>query len=248
MDHFSKLLEAYNRQIAHVVQTRKDTSDLKGFKLSKESQALLRKAAAGGLAWIRIKGNQLIYTLPMTYPDYLNLRMENAASVRAEIEKKTASVKSIQKALLSLVSLYENDVRFSHENNAFVVKVGHPQSAYTTFYYWRGGTYKPNAVMYVAQHYKKTKTKRIAALIERLGHDDVEQRKTAMAGLRAEGAWARPQLEAALYHENPEIRARVRKVLRAAKMPDRTKSGRTVPPAEITRRMQAFLLTGRVPD
>ena len=248
VSHFSKLLEAANRAISQSVKNVKADKKILGFDLGKKTRARLKKAAAGDFAWIKMKGNRLILTMPMTYPDYLKVRMEMAATLRKRLEKKNATVDSIRKVLNPYVGLIENDAQISYENNAFTVKVGHPKSRYTPVYMRLAGNYKPNAAAYVAQRCRKTNTRRIAALIEQLGHDDHKQREAAAAELRSESAWAHALLENAKNHENPVIRARVRSILQAVNSRGQTKGAQAAPPAVVMKRMQAFLLAGRVPD
>ena len=199
-----------------------------------------------------MKGNQLILTLPMTYPDYLNARKELAARLREVLEIEFATAKSIQrsiqKSFYPFIALIENDIQISYDNKAVTVAVGHPESPDTPFYMRLAGTYNPNAVAHVQQNYRKAEFKRVAALIERLGHSEFKQREAAMAELKSKSAWAHPQLEAAKNHKNPKTRARVSAILQTAKRPGPEQSAQAALPAEIMERMRTFLLDGEIPD
>lgn len=246
VDHFSALLEAINRVINHEVV------NAKVFGKYKVSQAHLEKVVAGEFVWIKMKGNRLIVTLPISYADYLNEKMEMAARLREPLEKEFATAKSIQKSIqwsfYPYIALIENDIQISYDNNAVTVAVGHPESRETPFYMRRAGTYNPNAVGYAQRHYRKTEFKRVTALIEQLGHSEFKQREAAMTELRSKGVWALAQLEAAKNHKNANVRARVRTILQAAKSASRVNSAQATLPAAVMERMRAFFRTGEIPD
>lgn len=243
IDKFSGLLQAFNRTFSAGIRSIKPGQKILDLDVSETSQALLRQAAASDFAWVKINGNQLIFTLPLTYADYLAQRQNIAVGLRKDLLQSD----KIEKRILLYTDLFENDLQILFADNAAILRVGHPESPFTKIFMRLSGDYRPNAVAF-AQRYRTSGAADIGALIEQLGDRDMAVRERAAAALRKQGAWAYPQLKLAAHHDNPEIALHARALLKIIDRSGPEPAERTAPPAEVDARMRRFLSDGTVVD